>query len=100
MRKFITIVFLSLLALTANAQAKKSFNEAVKELNLSSEKASQLKALTEEKQQKIKEVRNLKINKKAQNSQIKMINKEFYPKTVALLGKVKTQEWNAYWRKK
>ncbi|MCW2118850.1 hypothetical protein [Flavobacterium sp. 7A] len=99
MKKIVTLLFVLFLSLSVNAQQKKSFDDAVKTLNLPKETVSKLQEVNTERNVKAKEIVAMKLNKEDQKTKMRELAKATYPKISGILGKAKTKEWSAYWRK-
>ncbi|MGA9638578.1 hypothetical protein [Flavobacterium sp.] len=98
MKKLLTMFFVLVLAINANAQEKKSVEGAAKELHLTTEQFDQIKVLANERNQKIGEVKKLQLDSDDEKEKIQEIMNTYFPKINNVLGKDKVKEWNAYWK--
>ncbi|MGM8362016.1 hypothetical protein ACSV4D_08890 [Flavobacterium sp. ARAG 55.4] len=99
MKKIVVSAFLLMLTLSVNAQQQKNIEGAIKELSLPDEQANQLRTFVKEKNTKVKEVKDQKLESEDEAEKIKEINTAHFQRVNKLLGKEKMAEFNAYWKK-
>lgn len=99
MKKLLAVVFVLFLTISLSAQEKKNLDGAITTLHLSAYQATELKSIANEKNEKIKEIKMLKLDKEVEGLKIRDLMKSIYSKTNVVLGKEKMKEWNAYWKK-
>lgn len=99
MKKLLLSAFLLMLTLSVNAQEKKSFEGALKELNLPEDQANQMKTFVKERNEKTVAVKALKLGTEEEKEKLKEINMAHNQRVNALIGKDKVKELNAYWQK-
>lgn len=99
MKKIFTLIIVVCLTLSASAQGQKSIEEAAKLLHLSPKQVTEIKALANERNQKIGEVKKQKLKPDVEKEKVQEVMDFYFPKIDAVLGDSKVGEWNAYWRK-
>ncbi|MGY6650404.1 hypothetical protein [Wenyingzhuangia sp. IMCC45574] len=98
--KKLLFVFALLLAVSVNAQEKKTFKGAMEHAGLTQEEKTQALVINKEKQAKLKEIKKSDLSKEEKKAKIKAVRQESNKKIKAVVGKEKLKALNQYWKKK
>lgn len=98
--KKLLFVFALILAVSVNAQEKKTFKGAMEHAGLTQTEKTEALTINKEKVAKLKEIKKSDLSKEEKKAKMKEVRQEANKKIKAVVGKEKAKALNQYWRKK
>ncbi|WP_010135332.1 hypothetical protein [Ochrovirga pacifica] len=97
--KKLVMVIAFFMAITVNAQEKKTFKGAIEHAGLTQEEKTKVLAINKEKQAELKEIRKSDLDQEAKKAKMKDVRQAYAKKFKDVIGKEKNKAMNQYWKK-